>query len=53
MPIMFLNTTVHTTQEHRNMRRCPARRLAPSRNPKVSGWISSLVVSIKTMKGIR
>lgn len=41
------------TQEHRNIKRCPARRLAPNRKPSVSGCISSLMVSIKTMTGIK
>jgi hypothetical protein len=43
----------HTTQEQRRMRRCPASKLAPSRKPKVRGWIRSLAVSIRTIKGIR
>jgi hypothetical protein len=42
-----------TTQEHRNISRCPAKRLAPNRNPRVIGWINRLIDSTKTMNGIK
>ena len=41
------------TQEHRNISRCPDSRLAPSRNPRVRGWMRRLIVSIITITGIR
>lgn len=46
------DTEVQTTQEHKKISKWPAKILAPSRNPKVKGWIHNLTSSIKIIRGI-
>lgn len=53
MPTLEVIIHFQTTQEHRKIKRWPDRRLAPNRNPSVRGWIRSLIVSIKTITGIK
>lgn len=38
--------------ERRNIKRCPAVRLAASRSPSAIGWANRLSVSIHTIRGI-
>jgi len=51
--ITGLPNKVHIAVERRNISKCPAVRLAASRNPKAIGCANSLIVSIITINGMR